>query len=126
MNVPGLGEVSLDGPTAEAYTKFGGETALGVPTAQPEKVGDGTVAAFTNGTIFSSPAGAHVVQGEILRVYNEQGGPAGVLGWPTADETPTGGGPSVVEGGWIAEFQNGMITWTNQGGGSFIETITKN
>lgn len=126
MNVPGLGEVSLDGPTAEAYTKFGGETALGVPTAQPEKVGDGTVAAFTNGTIFSSPAGAHVVQGEILRVYNEQGGPAGVLGWPTADETPTGGGPSVVEGGWITEFQNGMITWTNQGGGSFIETITKN
>ena len=126
MNVPGLGEVSLDGPTAEAYTKFGGETALGVPTAQPEKVGDGTVAAFTNGTIFSSPAGAHVVQGEILRVYNEQGGPAGVLGWPTADETATGGGPSVVEGGWITEFQNGMITWTNQGGGSFIETITKN
>ena len=126
MNVPGLGEVSLDGPTAEAYTKFGGETALGVPTAQPEKVGDGTVAAFTNGTIFSSPAGAHVVQGEILRVYNEQGGPAGVLGWPTADETRTGGGPSVVEGGWIAEFQNGMIPWTNQGSGSFIETITKN
>lgn len=126
MNVPGLGEVSLDGPTSEAYTKFGGEKALGMPTAQPEKVGDGTVAAFTNGTIFSSPAGAHVVQGEILRVYNEQGGPAGVLGWPTADETQTGGGPSVVEGGWITEFQNGMITWTNQGGGSFIETITKN
>jgi uncharacterized protein with LGFP repeats len=127
MNVPGLGEVSLDGPTAEAYQKFGGETALGMPTAQPEKVGDGTVAAFTNGTIFSSPStGAHLVQGEILRVYNEQGGPAGLLGWPIADETQTGGGPSVVEGGWIAEFQNGMITWTNQGGGSFIETITEN
>lgn len=126
MNVPGLGEVSLDGPTAEAYTKFGGEQALGMPSAQPEKVGDGTVAAFTNGTIFSSPDGAHVVQGEILRVYNEQGGPTGELGWPTSDETRTGGGPSVVEGGWITEFQNGMITWTNQGGGSFIETITKN
>ena len=41
-------------------------------------------------------------------------------------KTRTGGGPSVVEGGWITEFQNGMITWTNQGGGSFIETITKN
>jgi uncharacterized protein with LGFP repeats len=127
MNVPGLGEVSLDGPTAEAYQKFGGESALGMPTAQPEKVGDGTVAAFSNGTIFSSPStGAHLVQGEILRVYNEQDGPDGLLGWPTADETQTGGGPSVVEGGWIAEFQNGMITWTNQGGGSFIETITKN
>ena len=127
MNVPGLGEVSLDGPSAEAYQKFGGETALGMQTAQPETVGDGTVAAFSNGTIFSSPSTvAHLVQGEILRVYNEQGGPAGLLGWPTADETQTGGGPSIVEGGWIAEFQNGMITWTNQGGGSFIETITKN
>lgn len=127
LNVPGLGDVSLDGPTAEAYQKLGGETALGVPTAQPEKVGDGTVAAFTNGTIFASPStGAHLVQGEILRAYNEQGGPGGVLGWPTSDETQLAGGPSVVEGGWISEFQNGMITWTNQGGGSFIETITKN
>ncbi len=127
MNVPGVGEVSLDEPTAEAYQKFGGEPALGMPTAQPEKVGDGTVTAFANGTIFSAPdTGAHVVQGEILRVYNEQDGPTGLLGWPTADETETGGGPSVVEGGWIAEFENGMITWTNQGSGSFIETITKN
>lgn len=126
INVPGLGDVSLDGPTAAAYQKSGGQAALGLPTAQPEKVGDGIVATFASGTIFSSPAGAHLVQGELLRVYNEQGGPAGPLGWPTADEIPTGGGPSVVEGGWMAEFQNGMITWTNQGGGSFIETITKN
>ena len=127
MNVPGVGEVTLDGPTAAAYRKSGGEDALGAPTAQPVKVGDGTVAVFADGTIFSSPStGAHLVQGEILRVYNEQDGPTGLLGWPTADETETGGGPSVVEGGWIAEFENGMITWTNQGSGSFIETITKN
>jgi len=127
MSAPGVGEVTLDGPTAAAYQKFGGESALGMPTAKPEKVGEGTVATFANGTIFSGPAtGAHVVQGEILRVYNEQDGPTGLLGWPAADETETGGGPSVVEGGWIAEFENGMITWTNQGSGSFIETITKN
>ena len=125
MNVPGLGEVSLDGPTAEAYTKFGGEKALGMPTAQPQKVGDGTVAAFTNGTIFASPStGAHLVQGEILRVYNEQGGPGGALGFPTADETQTGGGPKTSGGGWITEFQNGSITWTNDGNGSFTETVT--
>jgi len=126
MNVPGLGDVSLDGPTTEAYQKLGGEEVLGVPTAAPEKIGDGTVTAFTNGTIFTSPSGgAHLVQGEILRVYNEQDGPSGPLGWPTSDETETGGGPGVVEGGWITEFENGMITWTNQGSGSFIETITK-
>jgi len=126
MNVPGLGEVSLDGPTAEAYQKAGGETALGMPSAQPEQVGDGTVAAFTNGTIFSSPeTGAHLVQGEILRVYNEQGGPGGAMGWPTAGETQTGGGPDVSGGGWITEFQNGTITWINDGNGNFTETITK-
>lgn len=125
MNVPGVGDVSMDGPMAEAYSKFGGESALGMPTAMPEKVGDGTVQAFTNGTIFSSPAtGAHLVQGEILRVYTEQGGPAGALGWPIADETQTGGGPRSADGGWISEFENGTIAWTNAGGGTFTETIT--
>ena len=126
MNVPGLGEVSLDGPTAEAYQKLGGSAGLGMPTAQPQKIGDGTAVAFTNGTIFSSPStGAHVVQGEILRVYNEQGGPGGSLGFPTSDETQTGGGPKTTNGGWITEFQNGTITWTNTGNGNFTETITK-
>jgi uncharacterized protein with LGFP repeats len=126
MNVPGVGEVTLDGPTAEAYTKFGGEKALGMPSAQPQKVGDGTVAACTNGTICASPStGAHLVQGEILRVYNEQGGPGGSLGFPTADETQTGGGPKAASGGWITEFQNGTITWLNDGQGNFTETVTK-
>lgn len=124
MNVPGLGEVSMDGPMAEAYSRFGGETALGAPTAMPEKVGDGTVQAFTNGTIYSSPeSGAHLVQGEILRVYTADGGPAGALGWPTADETQIGGGPEAANGGWITEFQNGTISWLNDGDGNFTETI---
>ncbi|MGI9123827.1 MAG: LGFP repeat-containing protein [Mycobacterium sp.] len=125
MNVPGVGDVSLDGPTAEAYQKMGGEATLGAPTAMPEKVGDGTVQAFKNGTIFAYPGGAYMVQGEILRVYNEQGGPGGALGWPTADETETGGGAKQSGGGWISEFQNGTITWLNDGKGNFTETITK-
>lgn len=70
VNAPGVGEVVLDAPIAEEYSDAGGEAKLGLPTAQPEKVGDGTVQAFANGTIFSSPStGTHVVQGEILRVY---------------------------------------------------------
>lgn len=126
MNVPGVGDVTLDGPTAEAYQKYGGESVLGMPTAMSEKVGDGTVQAFTNGTIFSSPStGARMVQGEILKVYTAEGGPAGPLGWPTADETQTGDGPKTVSGGWISEFQNGTIAWTNDGSGGFAETVTK-
>lgn len=125
MNVPGVGDVTLDGPTAAAFAKAGGEATLGLPTAQPEKVGDGTVQAFANGTIFSSPsAGAHVVQGEILRVYTENGGPAGQLGFPNADEAETGGGPDVANGGWISEFENGTITWLNTGNGTFKEAVT--
>jgi hypothetical protein len=125
INAPGLGDVTLDGPTAEAFRKAGGEAVLGLPTAQPEKVADGTVQAFANGTIYSSPAtGAHLVQGEILRVYNEKGGPAGELGFPTSDESQTAGGPDVANGGWISEFQHGTITWLNKGDGTFAETVT--
>lgn len=126
MKVPGVGDVSLDGPTAAAYTRLGGATALGAPTGMSEKVGDGTMTPFANGTIFSSPAGSYLVQGEILKRYlEEQGGPAGALGWPTADETETGGGSKVSGGGWISEFQNGTITWLNDGKGNFSETVTK-
>ena len=126
MSVPGVGEVSLDGPTAGAYARLGGATALGAPTGMSEKVGDGTMTPFANGTIFSSSAGSYLVQGEILKRYlNEQGGPSGALGWPTADETETGGGSKVAGGGWISEFQHGTITWLNDGKGNFSETVTK-
>lgn len=126
INAPGVGEVSLDGSTAAAYTRLGGATVLGAPTGTAEKVGDGTVTPFANGTIFSSPAGSYLVQGEILKRYvDEQGGPTGALGWPTADETETGGGSKVANGGWIGEFQNGTITWLNDGKGNFTETVTK-
>ena len=126
MNVPGVGDVSMDGPTAAAYARLGGATALGAPTAMPQKVGDGVVQAFEKGTIFTSPAGSYMVQGEILKNYmGAQGGPAGALGWPTADETETGGGYKVANGGWISEFQHGTITWLNDGKGNFTETVTK-
>ncbi len=126
INVQGLGDVSLDGPTAAAYTRLGGATALGAPTGMAETVGDGSMTPFANGTIFTSPAGSYLVQGEILKRYTgEQGGPSGALGWPTADETTTGGGAKVANGGWISEFQNGTITWLNDGKGNFSETVTK-
>ena len=127
INAPGVGDVSLSPDVAAAYTRLGGATALGAPTGMSETVGDGTVTPFANGTIFTSPAGSYLVQGEILQRYmDEQGGPTGSLGWPTADETTTGGGPKEANGGWISEFQNGTITWLNDGNGNFAETVTKN
>lgn len=126
MNVPGVGDVSLDADTAAAWTRLGGASGLGAPTGMSEKVGDGFMTPFASGTIYSSPAGAYLVQGEILRVYGEQGGPAGALGFPTGDESTTGGGPKTANGGWVTEFQNGSISWTNDGMGSFTETVTTN
>lgn len=126
INAPGVGDVSLDGPAAAIYEKAGGAAALGAPTAAPEKIGNGTVYAFTGGVIYQSPKhGAKLVQGEILRVYQKDGGPAGALGWPTADETETGGGAKVAGGGWIGEFEHGTITWLNDGAGVFSETVTQ-
>jgi uncharacterized protein with LGFP repeats len=126
VEAPGVGSVVLDGPVAEAFNKAGGEGKLGLPTAQPEKIGDGVAQPFAHGTIYSSPStGAHLVQGEILKVYIAHGGPAGELGFPTASEAQTAGGPFVAHGGWISEFQHGTITWLNQGDGSFKGTVSK-
>jgi uncharacterized protein with LGFP repeats len=126
LNVPGVGEVALDGPTAAKYQQLGGEGALGAPTGQAEKVGNGTSQAFAKGTIYSSPSTEpRLVQGEILKVYVAHGGPAGALGFPTSDETQTAGGPDVLNGGWISEFEHGSISWLNQGNGVFKETVTQ-
>ena len=126
LNVPGVGEVALDAATAGKYQQLGGEAALGLPTGQPEKVGNGTAQAFANGTIYSSPStDAYLVQGEILKTYLTQGGPAGPLGFQTTDESETAGGPNVTNGCWISEFEHGSISWLNQGDGTFKETVTK-
>ena len=134
IDAPGIGAVTLDGPVAATYRKAGGAAGLGVPTAAPEKISgpqggpeggpEGTVYAFTGGTIFESPShGPKLVRGDILRVYTSRGGPTGPLGWPISDETQTAGGPRVAGGGWIAEFENGTISWLNDGTGSFTEKV---
>jgi len=45
---------------------------------------------YTGGSIYySSSTGAWAVHGAILGTYRNLGGPGGVLGFPTSDETPT-------------------------------------
>ncbi|MBD8504994.1 hypothetical protein HT102_00635 [Hoyosella sp. G463] len=109
-------EVTLEGGIAEKYNELDGE--LGDLVSAPAQVGDGMAAELEDGTIYwSESAGTYVVQGEILRVYIENGGPTGELGFPTSDEQS-------IDGGWESEFENGTITWTDQVGGSFAEEIT--
>ena len=132
ITAPGIGDVALNADGAAAFTRLGGAAVLGAPTAAAKQVtdadsgGQGWVYQFANGTIFDSPdRGAFLVQGELLKVYEKDGGPGGQLGWPTADEKETGGGPKVANGGWIGEFEKGTITWLNDGKGNFSETLTK-
>ena len=132
IKAPGVGDVALNSDGAAAYARLGGAAVLGAPTAEPKKLkdadsgGEGYAYQFANGTIYDSPdRGAYLVQGELLNVYQKEGGPEGPLGWPTADEAQTGGGPKVANGGWIGEFENGSITWLNDGRGNFSETLTK-
>jgi uncharacterized protein with LGFP repeats len=126
-----VGDLVLNSSGAAAYTSLGGAAALGAPTAAAKQVADtdtggqGWIYPFAKGTIFDSPdRGAHLVQGEILKWYEKEGGPSGKLGWPTSDEKQTGGGWKVANGGWISEFENGSITWLNDGKGNFSGTVT--
>ena len=125
MNVPGVGEVTLDGPTADAYTKFGGEKALGMPARSRRRWA--TAPSLPSPTARSSPRRHRRAPGAGRNPAGLQraGRPRRCAGFPTADETQTGGGPKAASGGWITEFQNGTITWLNDGQGNFTETVTK-
>lgn len=80
-----------------------GPLALQAPLASAEEIDGGKRQDYTSGAIYWSPeTGAHILRGQILTTYLDNGGPAGVLGWPVGDET--------VEGEVIySDFQNGQI-----------------
>lgn len=104
---------------SQLYERIGGaSSSLGAVEGSSEQVGDGTVTPFEGGNIYTSSAGSFVVQGEILRVYEENGGPQGALGYPTADE-------ATIANGWESAFQNGTITWTGTDG-NFTANVTTN
>lgn len=105
--VPGPADSEVDVPAAVAarWNDLGGvEGDLGAATGPAEDVDGGSIASFERGALVLTPAGrVFVVQGEILTAYLASGGPAGDLGFPTADEAST-------DGGWISTFDGGVIT----------------
>ncbi|AWH92402.1 LGFP repeat-containing protein [Dietzia lutea] len=106
--VPGPAGSPVDIPAAVAqrWEELGGEQGtLGRVTGPATEVAGGSVVDFERGAIVLTPRGRpFVVQGEILAAYREAGGPAGDLGFPTADEATT-------DGGWISTFEGGVITY---------------
>jgi hypothetical protein len=86
---------------------------LGLPTSDEMDV-PGVKGArmntFQGGDIYwSKPTGAHFVDSAIRDKYNSAGGPTGLLGLPTTDESPT-------TGGRVCNFEHGQIKWTPPSG----------
>ena len=98
------------GAIGTAYRNLGGVTgSLGAVSAAVESIdagaaGVGARQRFANGYIYELPSHATVVVlNAIQTVYAAQGGPAGVLGWPTAVQRCT------VAGTCDQKFTNGII-----------------
>ncbi len=66
----------------------------------------GTVQFYSNGAVFSSPAGVCCVGCEILTIWAALGGPRGPFGYPIADQCLAADGR-----GELVAFQGGFITW---------------
>lgn len=113
-------EISADGlssqqdvagdPTMGYYQTLGGAGSyLGSPVGAQTIEPGGLAQTYQGGTIYWSPrTGSHAVRGAILTKYVGLGGPAGVLGYPTGDETGT---PDGV-GRFSAFSDAGAIYWT--------------
>lgn len=86
----------------------GGPLALQAPVAPAEDLDGGKRQNYASGTVFWSPeTGAHIVRGQILTTYYDNGGPGGTLGWPVSDEA--------VDGEAVfTDFQRGQIRLENQ------------
>lgn len=93
------------------YIALGGCISfLGSPTMAQQTAPDGVgrYSVFANGSIYSSPStGAHEVHGLIRDKWGQLGWEAGILGYPTSDETMASDGV-----GRISAFQNGSIFWS--------------
>ena len=102
----------MNGDIFAYWNKRGGMTgSLGLPTGDAQTIGDGSVQAFKNGTVYTLPkAGTYSVHDDNLREYAKQGGPAGKLGFPTSDETKT------VRGGVRKTFEHGVTYWHSGSG----------
>ncbi|GLY68722.1 hypothetical protein Atai01_53410 [Amycolatopsis taiwanensis] len=78
----------------EHYTAMGGSSSyLGNPSGGEYPIAGGWGQDYEHGTIYYSPAtGAWALRGSVLAHYRDLGGPGGILGFPTNDETWTADG----------------------------------
>lgn len=112
---------AVHGLILEKYRSTGSEDAWGFPTmdeadAAASPTGVQGRFQYFEGTLilWSPPAGAHLVHGEIRTAFEGNGREA-ALGYPVGDEEPEGGG-------FRQRFEKAVIHWTS-GEGSTIERL---
>ncbi len=100
---------------AAYYTSTGGPTGpLGYPLTATIVVtasGGGAQVAFQGGLVESSAAGTFLLSGAIRDAHGRQGGVAGPLGWPTAEQTC-----GLPDGGCTQSFQHGTLFSSSKSG----------
>lgn len=116
---PGTGAIISNGAVASAYSAAGGaEGSLGAISGSivPNMVhGSGLVLPLANGAIaWSSAFGAHSISGEVRARFGAEGGLAGALGWPAADQV-------CVNSACSQEFQGGTIFVDANGGSTVMD-----
>ena len=96
-------------PIPARQQALGGNTGLlGAPVGAQYPVPGGAAQNYTGGRIYYSPAtGAHEVHGAILTRYLQLGGPGGIMGLPTSDETATTGAA-----GHFNTFSRATMYWS--------------
>ncbi|WP_143013060.1 LGFP repeat-containing protein, partial [Actinopolyspora mzabensis] len=102
----------LGEPVLRKWRAEGGGSQLGYPTTDTAATADGRgqYSEFANGGViyWTAETQAHVLRGRILAKWEETGGGAGPLGYPTTDTTATPGNT-----GQYNHFENnGSIYWS--------------
>jgi uncharacterized protein with LGFP repeats len=123
-------QVAIDPPAAinMAWRAAGGASGpLGAKQGGPYPIGgDGIAQNFAGGKVYFSPAtGANAVESDILAKYESLGGPVGSdLGFPTANESDGGIGPSsrIVT---FSAADKPVIFWTSDHGAFVVRGAMK-
>lgn len=104
------GAHGVRGGIGRLYEQLGGASSdLGLPVTSeiPTAGRTGAYTLFQRGSIVWGPGtGASVVRGAVRDRWLAAGGPAGVLGLPTASETAAAGG------GAVGRFEGGALYWS--------------
>ncbi|MGI8751813.1 MAG: LGFP repeat-containing protein [Acidimicrobiales bacterium] len=114
------GAWSVHGAVLNHYQALGGPYGfLGFPTSNETSTGDATgrYNTFQGGNAYWSPSsGARSIHGAILGDYLANGGPTGVLGYPTTDETGLAG----TNGRYNYFSNDGIIMWSPATGSAYV------